>query len=192
MGAADFIQDGESWLEQSQGLTDIFSFPSPPSYHPWRTSAVISSPYYCILIEFPFPPALLWKLKNFLPPLSRIIHFSLALASTNSIHFTSIWFLLHLTETIPFLFPSFSFENSCEYKQQQQKFCFMIIRTSLCIFVSQVKCYNKEKFLSDFAYTPGTSNQKTGVIIKAKQSLSFLEVSDHWIWESVGGQENSQ
>ena len=109
MGAADFIQEGKSWLEQSQGLTDIFSFPSPPSYHPWRISAVISSPCYCILIEFPFPPALLWKLKNFLPPLSRIIHFSLALASTNSIHFTSIWFLLHLTETIPFLFPSFFF-----------------------------------------------------------------------------------
>ena len=33
---------------------------------------------------------------------------------------------------------------------------------------------------------------KTGVIIKAKQSLSFLEVLDHWIWESVGEQEKSQ
>ena len=55
------------------------------------------------------------------------------------------------------------------------------------MFVSQVKCHSKEKFLSHSAYIPGTQNQKTGVIIKAQQSPSFLEV-----WTAGFGQENSQ
>lgn len=176
--------------EQSQGLTDILSFPSPPSSPMEDFAVVLLSSYYCILIEFPFPLLMSGTQKNFSPSIFKQNNSLLSwLLSSNSIHFILILVFVSFNRNHSFSFPSFSLKAVVNINSNNRSFVSWLFGPLSVAFASKWMLIARE-ILSGW-HGSRYWNQASGGLSKQSRVHPFWKF---WTagFRRVSRQENSQ